>query len=405
MLPRLLFMTHRLPYPPDRGDKIRTFHVLKALTEHFEVHLASVTAPSERSPAGPLDAMCASVHRFAERGSLAVNGIGALVRGTSVSEARFGPPGMRGGLRRLIGRFDIDVTLSSSSAVAPWLMGVPGRHYVDIMDVDSDKWRQYAERSRNPAARWIYRRESRLVSRLEAQAVQCANGVFVTAEREKDLLLARHPGTANVRVAGNGVDIERFAPMPYEDRPPEVVFVGAMDYWPNVDAVTWFAQAAWPQVRAVHPQARFLVVGADPDRRVRALRAVPGCQVTGAVERVEPYLERARIVVVPVRVARGIQNKVLEGMAAGLPVVTTPQGADGIDAVHGETLYVCEDAPAMARIVGDLLSDPDRAQSVGERARALMQTSFSWPRQLEPMVSMIAGLPGPDHEESGTVSA
>lgn len=336
--------------------------------------------------------MCASVHLFPLTGSPVIAGLRALATGRSVTESYFTGRGMRARVGALAARHGVTTAIASSSAVAPYILDLPVRRFVDFMDVDSDKWRQFVETASNPVKRWIFAREQRKVAALERRALAEAEAVFVTAERERAVLDAVHPGLGRLVVAANGVSVERFSGKPVDAAARDVVFVGAMDYWPNEDAVCWFAAEVWPDVLAACGDARFVIVGSNPTSRVRALAAKPGVVVTGAVRSVDPFVEAARVVVVPIRVARGIQNKVLEGMAAGRPVVATPEAVDGIGGhAHKGELVVCADAASMGEAVRALLVDIDRAREIGAGARALMARRFSWPEQVAPLIDAVVG--------------
>ncbi|MBI5136398.1 MAG: TIGR03087 family PEP-CTERM/XrtA system glycosyltransferase [Nitrospirae bacterium] len=401
--PSILFIAHRVPFPPNKGDKIRNYHVIEALAAHFDVHLLAFREGGDprRVPEG-LARLCASAELVPIAGGRFRSLLRALRAGISVSEAHYRRDAMARRVRERVAAHGITVAWAGSSALAPYLFGLPGRRYVDFMDVDSDKWRQYAERTGDPLSRWVYRREARRVADLEARALRALNAVFVVAPGEADLLAERHPGAGRVIVAGNGVVGIAPGGRSMAARPEAVVFTGAMDYWPNVDAVVWFAERVWPAVRAARPAARFLIVGSNPVREVCALGRLPGVAVTGTVPDVAPYLGAARVMVAPLRMARGIQNKVLEGMAAGLPVVTTPEGADGIDATDGDTFLVRADAEATARAVTGLLADPEAARALGERARRLMSERYGWAGRLGPILDELAprAEPGPARREA-----
>ncbi len=386
----LLFIAHRVPYPPNKGDKIRNYHVIRALSAHFKVHVLAFAEPGEPQwPPPELVEQCESVELVMLPGGRTRSLLRALWSGRSVSESHYARWNMACRIAELTRRHGIDLFWAGSSALAPYLLKLPGRRYMDFMDVDSDKWRQYAERSGNPLSRWVYLRESRLVAALEDRAVRGTEATFVVAEGERALLCERLGADAPVVTAGNGVADVTPGSLPMAERPEQVIFTGAMDYWPNEDAVCWFAERVWPRVMSARPTARFLIVGANPGSAVTALKEQPGVEVTGTVPEVAPYLARARVMVAPLRMARGIQNKVLEGMAAALPVVTTPEGADGIDARDGDHLLVRADPEATADAVIELLSDPDAATQLGERARCLVGSAYGWERQLAPLMSVL----------------
>lgn len=387
----LLFLTHRMPAPPDKGDKIRNHHVLTALADYFDIHLVTFTAPDETVP-DSLRNLCASItclplkpHRL--RALLA-----ALVRGCSVTEAVYAQHRYRTAIATVAEAADVSICWAGSSAVAAYLWDLPGRKFVDFMDVDSDKWHQYAHRSRWPWLRWLYHREARRVEALEEVSLARAEAVFVVAEGELELLQARGHTEQVVRVAGNGTILPSPAPAP-PGNPHDVVFVGAMDYWPNEDAACWFVAQVWPQIRAEHPHARFVIVGSQPTSAVRQLAQTAGVVVTGSVPSVAPYLDQAAVVVTPLRMARGIQNKVLEGMAWGRAVVTTPQGLDGIDATDGEELLVRESAETTAMAINRLLAHPEQAAKLGRQARLWVASHYTWQQQLQPVLRALNGTP------------
>ena len=225
-------MTHRVPYPPNKGDKIRNYHVLNALANRYDVHLLSFAEPGE-GPSPVLAERCASVGLIpAPSGRLPSLGR-ALLGGVSVSEAHYRSQAMAHAIDALVAQHDIKDFWVGSSALAPYLMARDGRRFADFMDVDSDKWRQYADSADNPLARWIYRREARLVAALENQAIQTLDGVFVVAKGERDLLQKRLGTCDNVVVACNGVADVSPGSQPQEQRPEEVIFLGAMDYRPK----------------------------------------------------------------------------------------------------------------------------------------------------------------------------
>jgi sugar transferase (PEP-CTERM/EpsH1 system associated) len=265
------------------------------------------------------------------------------------------------------------------------------RRIIDYVDVDADKWRQYAQRCRPPMA-WLYAREARCLLAYDARAARAVDAsVFVSATEAA--LFQRETGVLGAAAVPNGVDHVFFSPAasrpaPFEDGGPALVFTGAMDYWANVDAVSWFVAEVWPLVRAREPRARFYVVGARPTSAVLALSG-DGVVVTGRVPDVRPYLQHAAVVVAPMRIARGIQNKVLEGMAMGRVVLTTSMGREGIDAEPGRHLLVADDPATMAGQAVAAL----RGQYVGlgAAAREQVRARYDWRRATERFLGVVAG--------------
>jgi len=255
------------------------------------------------------------------------------------------------------------------------------------VDVDSDKWRQYAQ-SRSWPMSWIYRREAERLLRFERAAGAAFDATLLVSEEEAALFRRLAPEAApRVHALRNGVDLAWFDPAvehpsPYEGPGPHLVFTGAMDYWPNVDAVGWFVEEVMPRLRAGFPRLEFHVVGSRPTERVRELAGEPGVQVTGAVPDIRPWIAHADAAVAPMRIARGIQNKVLEAMAMARPVVVSPMGAEGIEAEAGRELLVAESGEAFAGALAGLLQDGKRAAALGRAARERVVAEYGWERTL-----------------------
>jgi sugar transferase (PEP-CTERM/EpsH1 system associated) len=266
--------------------------------------------------------------------------------------------------------------------MAQYVLGLPQlRCFVDFVDMDSEKWGEYAARRTWPASA-VYAREARRLLAYERNvAGQVESSIFVT-DLEAQTFRAKATGAARVVAVGNGVDTDYFAPSPDYPSPfapgeRPIVFTGAMDYWPNIDAVTWFAGEVLPELIRRDSSVCFYVVGMNPPAAVRALANHPGTTVTGRVDDVRPYLQHAAVVVAPLRVARGIQNKVLEAMAMAKPVVITAAAAAALLARKGVEIEVVSDAHGFAAKVLELL-DPVRANAMGELARARVLRDYAW---------------------------
>jgi sugar transferase (PEP-CTERM/EpsH1 system associated) len=401
----ILFLAHRIPYPPDKGDKIRSWHFLAHLASRARVHLGClVDDPDDRQHLPRLERICASVCAVPISPRLRR---AASLRGLLTGEPLTFPYCRDRRLaawvedRRRSGR--LDLAFAYSSGVAPYLAGDGWdcRRVVDFVDLDSEKWRAYAAEAAGPAA-WIWHREARLLATAEVAIARWADASLFAAKRDADEFRAR-PGVPAERVhaIGNGVDLEAFDPSqpwprPVEGEGPLMVFTGAMDYRANVDAVTWFAKEVLPLVRERHPTARFAIVGARPTRTVRRLASLPGVLVTGRVPDTRPWLAHADLVVAPLRVARGVQNKVLEAMAMARPVLCTPEAAAGVEAVAGRdfTTVLCSSPVLLAEAVVDLLADPARRQASGRAARKQIDRSYTWRFKLVRLNEVLAGALG-----------
>jgi sugar transferase (PEP-CTERM/EpsH1 system associated) len=382
----ILFLAHRIPYPPDKGDKIRAYNVLRHLAERYRVHLATfIDAPEDVAHVRRLESICASVTwlplspRRARLRSLA-----GLLNGAPLTQFYFGDRRLRAAVAQLAAAHRPAFVYVFSSAMAPYVPDSPrARVILDMVDVDSEKWRQYAETGSGPA-RALYRREGRTLLALERRAAARADAVLLVSRAEAELFATLAPEAASrTHHVGNGVDIEYFDPArafpdPSDGR-PALVFTGAMDYRPNVEAMEWFVEHVMPRLRERATPPCLWIVGSNPSRAVLAL-AGPDIRVTGRVPDVRPYLKHARVAVAPLRIGRGIQNKVLEAMAMGVPIVATPQAREGIDAcTDGEMLTAATPADFAAAICRVLDGD---AGPIGARARARVARDYGWDASL-----------------------
>jgi sugar transferase (PEP-CTERM/EpsH1 system associated) len=270
---------------------------------------------------------------------------------------------------------------------APALQEVP--RLVDFVDVDSQKWFDYSENS-GRLTRGLFRLEGRRVRNLEQQLAGRSHAVTVVSVAEANLLRSFAPN-APVHAISNGVDLDYFHPQPTNQitARPVCVFVGALDYRANVDGVTWFCQEVWPQVCARFPTAAFVLVGRRPAPQVRRLAALPNVELVGEVEEVLPYLQRARVAVIPLRIARGIQNKVLEALAAGKPVVASPQALEGLDVVPGEHAYQADTPAQWVTAITTLLTQDDECRRLADAGRDFVCQRHCWPACLQPLDKLL----------------
>ena len=398
-----LFLPHRVPFPPDKGDKIRSFHLLKALARRGPVYLGTFGETAAELATGPaLREWCVDtcLRPLRKPVALARAALGALL-GRSLSQGYYHDPVLQRWVRELVGSGKVDRIVVFSSSMVPYTLGLPRqvRVVTDLCDVDSDKWAQYAAGRRGLKglpARLVYAREARTLAALERRTVNECAATVVISEAEADLL-AQVAGCprASVSVVRNGVDLAYWnpaepavlaQPSPFSAGEKALVFTGAMDYWANADAVAWFAAEVLPRVRAVEPAARFWIVGSNPSTAVQQLAAADVI-VTGRVADVRPYLANASVAVAPLRVARGVQNKVLEAMGMARPLVATPAALQGLGPVQAAGLGVGESAAEVAAAV--LL-----ALQVGGNAPALrdfVAAQFGWEPQLAHFLQLVEG--------------
>lgn len=387
----ILFLGHRLPYPPNRGDKIRGYHVLRHLASHQRVHLiAFADDPRDLAPSAALEAIThdpAIVWRSKSRMHAAAE---AMLRGTPMSLTAFANAEIRAAVTRVLAEHPIETIYVFSSQMAQYLPANPRqRVIIDFVDMDAAKFEAYASGSAG-LLRWLLRREAKLLLRHDAAVARTADASLFVSEAEAALFRDR-TGAGNVLAVENGIDTDLFDPAADFARvdlaSPAIVFTGQMDYRPNIEAVGWFVEDILPLVRRVCPDVRFAIVGRAPSDPVCALGTRPGVIVTGEVADVRGWIAAASVVVAPLKLARGVQNKVLEAMAMARPVVASQAAAEGID--HADTIRIGETADAIAAAVIELLQHPTAADCLGAAARAQVQARYSWAARLAPLDALI----------------
>ena len=392
--PNILYLVHRVPYPPNRGDRIRSFHLLEFLAGRSRVHLAFLCqqAPA-RETMRVLRQRCAGLAAVVLGDRMRwVRAAWSLVSGRTATEGLFCAPRMRRIVRRWAAeqRFDAAIVFCSSMVQylkVPGLEGVPA--VVDLVDVDSQKWFDYAEGSRG-LKRLLFRLEGRRLRRLEASLSQRAAAVTLVSRHEADLFRDFCPADC-VHAIPNGVDLEYFRPAaPAESAASQrCVFVGALDYRANIDGVRWFCEQVWPEVHRRRPDATFAVVGSNPAAAARRLAELPGVELVGEVPDVRPHLAGAAVAVVPLRVARGIQNKVLEALAMGKAVVATPQALEGLGVEPDVHVCRAADAGEWVEAVTGLLEDAQKRARLGSAGRAYVEAHHRWDVQLRPFADLL----------------
>ncbi|MBV5298095.1 MAG: TIGR03087 family PEP-CTERM/XrtA system glycosyltransferase [Rhodoferax sp.] len=394
---KLLYLVHRLPYPPNKGDKVRSYHLLKHLAQNHQVFLGTfIDDPADEVYVPLVQDICphhyiARLHpRFAKLRSLT-----ALLTPQPLSLRYYQNAGLQAWVNNTLANHDIDAIVIFSSVMAQYVDATHGSNkvpmLVDFVDVDSVKWTQYAPQHRWPLS-WLYQLEGRRLLAFErTTALQARHSFFVT-DNEAALFRQLAPESADsVEAISNGVDADYFSPDSARSSPfaqqattaaqIPVVFSGAMDYWPNIDAVSWFVAEALPDLLKHWPTLCFYIVGRSPAPAVMAL-ASPAVVVTGTVPDVRPYLQHAAVVVAPLRVSRGIQNKILEAMAMARPVVASTSCVEAINAHADRELMAATSASDFIAQIGSLLRDPLRSTEMGQAGRQRVLQHYSWSAHL-----------------------
>lgn len=388
----ILYLVHRLPYPPNKGDKVRSYHLLKHLAAKHRVFLGTfVDDPDDMQHIETVRNFCSDLHVARLKPKFAkIRSLYALLAGEPLTLRYFRDSRLQTWVDRILYQQQIDAVVVFSSAMAQYVESISRIPVlVDFVDVDSAKWTQYAPNHRWPMS-WLYKREGmRLLAYEREVAARSVRSFFVT-EAESALFSGLAP-ECEVRVDAlcNGVDADYFSPdinrpSPYAEDQIPVVFTGAMDYLPNIDAVRWFATEILPTIREHRPQIHFYIVGRSPSPQVLSL-ASANVTVTGTVPDVRPYLQHASVVVAPLRIARGIQNKILEAMAMAKPVIASTECAGAVDAILGQELLTASTSSDFIAEIEVLLQDSERSRRIGEAARQRVLARYSWDAHLNGM--------------------
>jgi len=432
---KILYIAHRIPYPPNKGDKIRSFNEIKYLSQRHEIHLACLADdPNDLKYEEDLRGFCKSTNVVLINPKITkLKSIFYLLTKQPLTIPYFYSPKLQRTIDHLLSTIDFDVIFCFSSPMAEYVFKSkllvsgclklekspvegspvpsgqklasstqklstsnqqPATRIMDFVDVDSDKWTQYSEYIGFPKS-WIYGLEGRRLADYEKKVAESFDHCVFVTKAEERIFRGRNPHIKNISVISNGVDLDYFSSTVSQEQAtsnqkpetslqqPIIVFTGAMDYYANVEGVVWFTKDILPLIKKEIPEVRFYIVGSNPTKEVIQLSGNDGITVTGYVPDIREYLGRATVAVVPLRIARGIQNKILEAMAMGLPVVATPEAFEGIEAKPDRDLIVGENERKIADGVIKLVKEASLRKSLGDNARRVIEENYCWTKNLE----------------------
>lgn len=398
---KILYLAHRIPYPPNKGDKIRAFHELKYLCQSHTVDLICLADnPDDLIYKSKLQQLCRHVAVFFLNTTGAkIRGLLGLAKGKSISEVYFYKRGFQALFDQWVSQNRYDAIICFSSPMAEYLFKSTRLNrldhrpevIMDFCDLDSDKWVQYSRSAAFPMNR-VYQMEGKRLLEYEKRINRFFDRSIFVSDGESELFLSCFPEAQSLQVISNGVDYDYFSTEdtvlserqnpPRNFHKPMLMFSGAMDYHANGDGVKWFCKEIFPMIRDIFPDIVFYIVGSNPTEDVRKLAQEKGVVVTGFVEDIRSYYQAADICVVPLRMARGVQNKVLEAMATGKPVVTTGIAIQGIRPVPGRDLIPADDPQSFAHAVINLLNTRQKLKRIGKNAREYVMAHHDWGKNL-----------------------
>lgn len=439
---KILYLCHRIPYPPNKGDKIRSFNEIKYLSSFHEVHLVCLADnPTDLRYENDLKKYCKRVCVIQLKTVWArAKSLAALIYNRPISVGYFYSKLLQATVNRWLSSNHYDSVMCFSSPMAEYIFRSPFMSdrfafrdksfsqanqssseavvrplatssvpllVMDFCDVDSDKWLQYSGQTRFPLS-FIYRIENRHLFEYEKKINQLFDYSIFVSHAEANLFVRLFPEAKNISVIPNGVDYEYFSPgRSYtvetdesltelnelkklnKHKKPILLFTGAMDYYANVDGVTWFCNDIFPLLKKKFPKAQFYIVGSNPHAKVKELGKRDGVESTGFVEDIRPYYQSANVCVIPLRLARGVQNKVLEAMAMGKPVVTTTKAIEGIQAVPEKHVLIEDTPQGFCDAVLRLLKDRETRERLGAKGRKFVEERYDWTTNMKKLDSII----------------
>jgi glycosyltransferase involved in cell wall biosynthesis len=381
---KILYFSPRSCWPLHTGARLRDYHLARQLTRHAAVTYLGLHPPAEPAPLPPPDSGFHQVH-FLENGRAYT--FSKLLRGLTgphpITVLNYTSARVKDRLADLLRQHSFDCVQVEGVHLVNYIPLIL-RHnprasiIADWHNIESEILWRYSEHCGSFPRSWFARRTARLLESSELRLLHSADTHIVTSDREREILQRRCP-QARVATIPNGVDVAFFRDSPRRPQlsPPSVLFVGSMDYHANVDAVEWFVRESWPALHGAHPDLQFVVVGRNPPPSIRAL-AGPAIRITGTVDDVREYYAQALAVVVPLRVGSGTRLKILEAMAAGVPVVSTRLGAEGIPVTGQHHLLLADSGPDLAACLTRLITQPDLRLTLVDNGRALVTQFYDW---------------------------
>lgn len=397
---KTLYLSQRVPYPPNKGEKIRTFHQIKYLLENdHEIFLCCPYTSDDELELFKQFTNQYGVHtRQCKLASKVLRYFSGMVSHKALSVSNFYSLRLQEIIDQLIINESFQNIVCTSSSMAEYIFKSSAisesksrpKLIMDFMDLDSDKWKQYSDSSTFPM-KWIYRREFKLLSKYEQKIYRFFNICFFISQAEVDLFCQNNECTEKPLAIGNGIEDESFTPAihPPENDDPVFIFTGVMDYKPNIDSVLWFTENVWPKVTKKYPEAKFIIAGMNPVSGILDLTNVKGIDVTGFVDDILPYYHQSDFFIAPLRIARGVQNKVLQAFSCGLPVIASSMGAEGIDYTDGKDILIADTADAFFDSIERLINNKILCQSLKENALKLVKNHYSWDVKLTPLEKIL----------------
>ncbi len=389
---KILFLSPTVPFPLTDGGRIRVFHLLKQIAQKSEVTLLALeTQPTDADNVPQLERFGIQVHLVRQGGTFPSLSLGtiltAFIKRVPITVARYNVPAYRQKFRELVAAEPFDLVHYEMCHVAQFHIETELPSLLSQQNVDSAIWRRLCQETANPLRKSLYWTQQRAFERYER--LMSPKFDIVTCASEIDRQTFQRTSTeSRFEIIPNGVDIEDYQPDFGSEEEAHLIYIGSMDWYPNEDAVAFFADEVLPEIHERLPDVQFSAVGGNPSQRVQKLAENPQLFVTGRVPEIKPYFARATVFVVPLRIGSGTRLKILEALAMGKAVVSTTVGAEGLDLVDGEEILIADEPGAFAESVLRLLTDASLRRELGERGRARVERDYDWRRIGEKLQSL-----------------
>ncbi len=395
----LLFICSRLPYPPNRGDSIRVFHFQKYLSE-LGVKITVLSPCYDKKERQIIEyykkEIPVSLYTSIQK-NIYPKYLKGLLKGQTLTLSHFFNEKISNQFKHYLKEQFYDAIICTNCVNAEYiiqnkkLIDEHTKVIIDHMDLDSDKWQQYANRS-SAIKKWIYLRESKLIRNLEKEIPFVSDFSLFTSKKEVELYKPFTPSPNKLKVISNGIDTKYFTtpPKSLNSKQTTFLFTGVMDYFPNEQAVIWFVEDVWPKVLQFLPEAKFYIAGMNPTKKVKRLSKVKGVYVTGFVDDIRVYYEMSDIYVAPLKIARGIQNKILEAFASNKPVISTSNSIQGIECIENEHVLIAETSEEFINQIKSLLKSKRLRENLMANAQSLIREKYSWKAQTQKLYDLIA---------------
>ena len=388
---KILVLSPWLPYPPNWGFAKRVFHMVEVLGRRHEITLVAFSAGGDAEQVRKLEPHCAAVHTVpAPTFALGkrVAQVASVLSPTSFQRRTIYSPAMQRTLDSLTAGAPFDIIHVETSQMGCYRFDPRSVLILDEHNIEYELYYRMYQTEAALARRWFNWLEYYKFKREETASWRAVDGCVLTSEREVVLVNDVVPSVPTA-VVPNAVDTDFFAPSSAPVDPDAIVLTGLMKYRPNVDGALFFVKEILPRIVQQRPDAIFYIVGGEAPSEVRRL-ASRQVVVTGAVDDVRPYVHRAAVFAVPLRMGSGTRLKVLEGLSMGKPMVSTALGCEGIDVVHGQHLLIADTAAAFADAVLDVMARPDLARRLSDEGRALMLRQYRWEHAVDALEAFYA---------------